>query len=170
MKHLRTLVIVAAALALAGVPCLAQYAPSSGSYLSRVGGRFVAANYNYPSQNDYVVNGNSSTGTTSITVRTASIILGDGRTIYPFNVYSPILVDSGSNQEQVTPTSVSNCYNLSTGAGTCTITASFSNTHGAGAPVVSATAGAAEAVYDAFNSGGGLVVIDNQWADRKSVV
>lgn len=143
----------------------AQYAPSGGSNLSRVAGRFVASNYNYPTTNNYVINGNSATGSTSITVQVASIKLPDGRSIYPFNVISPILVGVGSTQEQVTPTAVSNCYTLTTpGNGTCTITGSFTFTHGFGEVIASATGGAAEAVYDAYNAGGGLVAIDNPWA------
>jgi hypothetical protein len=165
-RILVTLTIAAFLLLVAGVPLISQsYNPAGGSRLSRVAGRFVASVYNYPSTNNYVVTGNSSTGSASIVVQTASINLPDGRTIYPYNVTAPILVGSGSNQEQVTPTAVSNCFNLATGAGTCTITASFSNTHSNGDPVQSATAGLAEAIYDAFNAGGGLVAIDNQWAN-----
>ena len=162
MKVLRTLVTLVAALAFAGVPSYAQYAPSAGSSLSRVAGRFVSSNYNYPPTNNYVVNGNSSTGTASITVQTARITLPDGRRIFPYNIFSPIVVGGPSNQELVTPTSVSNCYVLTTpGNGTCTITATFANTHGQGDPVISGTGGIAEASYDAFLTGGGVVTIDN---------
>lgn len=168
MKTIRTLVsLLAAALLVvaAGVPSVAQYAPSAGSNLSRDAGRFVAVNYNYPSTNNYVVNGNSATGTASINVQVAKITLPDGRRIFPYNIFTPIIVGNGSNQELVTPTSVSNCYyNSSTGNGQCLITASFANTHGFGDPVISGTGGLAEAIYDAFLAGGGVVTLDNNWA------
>jgi len=174
MKTIRTLVFsIAAALLVvaAGVPSSAQYAPSPGSNLSRVADRFVALNYNYPSTNSYIGTpfggsaGNSATGTASIQVITAMIELSDGRRIFPFNIFTPIIVGGVGNQELVTPTGVSNCfYNSSTGQGSCTITASFTYTHANGESVVSGTAGLAEALYDAFNAGGGLVAIDSSWA------
>lgn len=167
MKTIRTLVFTLAAALLvvaAGVPSEAQYAPSAGSNLSRDAGRFMAVNYNYPSTNNYVVNGNSATGAASINVQVAKITLPDGRRIFPYNIFTPIIVGGPSNQELVTPTSVSNCYyNSSTGNGSCLITATFANVHGFGDPVVSGTGGLAEAIYDAFLSGGGLVVIDRNW-------
>jgi hypothetical protein len=168
MKTLRTLVsTVAALLLLAGVPLLAQYAPSAGSRLSRVATRFVASSYNYPVNSTYVVGaGTSATGTGTINVQVAQIALGDGRLIYPFNITSPIIVGGVGNQELVVPTSVSNCTTLSTpsGLGNCAITASFTYTHGPGESVISGTAGAAEAAYDAWLTGGGTVSVDNQWA------
>lgn len=174
MKTIRTLVFTLAAALLvvaAGVPSEAQYAPSAGSNLSRDAGRFVAVNYNYPATTNYIGTpgggqaGNSSTGTASITVMVASIKLPDGRRIFPYNIFTPLIVGGPTNQELVTPTSVSNCYyNSSGGNGSCVITASFSFTHANGEPVVSGTGGLAEAEYDAFLSGGGLVAIDNSWA------
>lgn len=141
-----------------------QYAPSSGSNLSRVNGRFMAAQYNYPPTANYVSIGNAATGTATITLYNASIKTNDGRVVYPYNVTSPIIVGTGSTQELVTPTAVSNCFNLATGAGTCTITASFANTHGFGEPVISGSGGLAEAAYEAFLVGGGIVTADSQWA------
>jgi hypothetical protein len=166
MKTIRTLAFLAAALLVVatGVPSSAQYAPSGGSNQSRVAGHFVASNYNYPPTNNYVVNGNSATGTATITLQIASIKLPDGRQILPYNIFTPILVGGPSNQEYLLPTGVSNCYyNSSTGNGQCQVTGSFSNTHGFGEPVVSGTAGMAEAVYDAFLAGGGIVVSDKAW-------
>ena len=165
MKTIRTLVSTLAALLLAGVPCLAQYAPSGGEAVSRIAGVFAASQYNYPSQNNYVTIGNSATGSATITVAVAAVKLPDGRTIYPYANVVPIIVGGPTNMELVTPTTVSNCYSLTTpGQGTCQITATFANTHGFGDPVQSASGGAAEATWDAFNAGGGVVVIDNQWA------
>lgn len=169
MKTFRTLVSTVAALLLfAGVPQLshAQYAPSAGSALSRVAGRFVASNYNYPQNNNYVTQGTSTTGTGSLTLQVASIKLPDGRTIYPISVTTPLIVGNLANQELVTPTAVSNCYTLTTpGNGTCTITASFTFTHAFGDPVISGTGGLAEAIFDAYQTGGGFVDIDNSWAN-----
>ena len=168
MKSLRTLVTTMAALLLfAGVPLLGQYAPSGGSNLSRVAGRFVANNYNYPTNTTYITGGgNGATGTGSIQVVVAQVQLPDGRSIYPFNLFSPIIVGpAGSTAELITPTGVSNCYTLAyQSLGTCTLTASFTYIHYNGEAVISGTAGAAEAAYDAFLTGGGMVVVDNQWA------
>ena len=126
MKTIRTLVFTLAAALLvvaAGVPSEAQYAPSAGSSLSRVADRFVAANYNYPQTNNYVLNGNSATGTATITAQVATIKLADGRRILPYNTFTPIIVGGPSDQEMVTPTSVSNCYySSSTGNGQWLIT------------------------------------------------
>ena len=167
MKTIRTLVFTLAAALLvvaAGVPSEAQYAPSAGSSLSRVADRFVAANYNYPQTNNYVLNGNSATGTATITAQVATIKLADGRRILPYNTFTPIIVGGPSDQEMVTPTSVSNCYySSSTGNGQCQITASFTYAHGQGDPIFSGTGGLAEAIYDAFLAGGGIVAIDRNW-------
>jgi hypothetical protein len=165
MRHLRTLFVLAAALIFAGVPSFAQYAPYAGSNLSRVGGRFIAVNYNYSGNQTYVLNGNSATGSATITIQAAKIVLPDGRVIFPFNLTSPIIVGAGSTQELVTPTAVSNCQNLSTpGYGTCSITATFAATHGQGESVISGTGGLAEAIYDAYLAGGGAVSVDAAWA------
>ena len=95
------------------------------------------------------------------------ITLPDGRTDMPYNVNAPILIDIGTNQETVTPTAVSGCYEtaiLSGSAGiNCTITASFSNLHGQGAVVASGTYGLQEAINDAFSTGGGQVMVDTFW-------
>lgn len=164
MKTLRTLVITAALL-IAGVPSYAQYAPSGGDAVSRGAGRFVANQYNYGYPNNYVTIGNGATGTSTITLQVASIKLPDGRTIFPYNVFSPIIVGNGSTQEMVTPTASSNCFVLSTpsGNGTCSVTASFTYTHGQGEPVLSGSGGLAEAAYEAFLVGGGVVTVDGQW-------
>lgn len=166
----RTLVSTMATLALllfafAGVPSYAQYSPSAGAALSRVGGRFIAVNYNYPATANYVVSGTTATGTGTLILAVSSIKLPDGRVIFPFNLTSPIIVGTGSTQELVTPTSISNCFTLTTpGNGTCAITATFSFTHGFGEPVISGTGGLAEAIYDANVAGGGAVTIDAAWA------
>jgi hypothetical protein len=172
MKKLGTLLsTVAALLLLAGVPQLsqAQYAPSAPSDLSAVAGRFVAQNYNYPTTANYIGgpgggNGGNSVGVSSITVQTAVIVLPDGRQIFPYNIFTPIIVGGVGVQEYLLPSGVSNCYyNSSTGNGSCTISGTFTFAHSNGEPVISGTAGLAEAIYDAFLVGGGLVTIDKYW-------
>lgn len=176
MKLSRTLVATVAALLLfAGVPLSAQYAPSAGSFLSRVAGRFVASNYNYPSTANYIGgpgggSGGNSVGASSITVQTALIVLPDGRQIFPYNIFTPIIVGGVGVQEYVVPTGVSNCYyNSSVGNGTCTISATFAFAHSNGEPVISGTAGLAEAIYDAYLTGGGNVVIGQAWANSVNI-
>lgn len=166
MKHVSKLVTLTAALLFAGLPCFAQYAPSGGDSISRGVGRFVASQYNYSGQNNYIITGNSATGSQTITVAVASIKLNDGRVVYPYNLTSPIIVGAVASQELVTPTAVSNCFTLTTpGNGTCAITATFANTHGAGEQLQSGTGGLAEATYEAFLVGGGVVAVDPQWAN-----
>ena len=74
-------------------------------------------------------------------------------------IYTPIIVGQGStNQETVTPTAVSNCNSSGSGTATCSITATFANTHGPGDVVVSGDAGIQEAMNSIPN--GGVVVVD----------
>lgn len=146
------------------VPQLQNSAP--GADTSFVAGRFVANTYNYTGA--IVYSGNTSTGSASITVRGGYVVLPDSRNIEPFAVGVPIII-MDTTPELVTPTTVSGCYNAR-GMNqdgtlvTCTITASFSFTHGAGAQVQSGTNGLAEAVLDAFNWGGGIVTLAPGWS------
>jgi hypothetical protein len=169
MKPMRILAFVACVLATIGAMAQTQNTPAAvstrGSNLSFVAGRFVANEYvnyggNFASQ---VYQGNSATGSSTITVRGGYIVLQDGRSIVPFAVGVPIVLND-TTAELVTPTAVSGCYksqgmNQDAILVTCTITASFSFTHGIGTGISSGTGGLAEAVNDAFNWGGGLVEI-----------
>lgn len=165
MKLTRIFALVAIAAALfAGAPAVAQQYTSGGSDISLIGGRvFYAQEYNLKNAGVYVVGGNSLTGSQSITVSTGSVKLRDGRTVVPFAVNVPITINDAS-QETVTITAVSNCVPsgttqdpFNTQSTLCTITASFSNTHGAGALVTSGDNGFLEALNDAGNNGGGEV-------------
>jgi hypothetical protein len=139
---------------------------------SRVGGTFYAAQY---AQWDRitVAQGNSTTGSATITLQWGSAVLPDGREISPFAVTAPIIVGTGATRETVTPTAVSSCYKgrQSVNYQICQITASFSNTHGAGEQVFSGSFGLQEAINDAYQVGavggsassGGEVVVDSQW-------
>lgn len=104
--------------------------------------------------------GNSSTGAQTITLAFGNITLPDGTVSMPLATTAPITVGVGSNAETVTPSAVScstpNVYD------TCTVTATFSNTHGVGDLVSSATFGLEEAV-NAAHVLGGLVAIDGKW-------
>lgn len=73
--------------------------------------------------------------------------------------FVPILIDSGTPQETVTPTGTTSCGQNVAG---CTVTGTFNNAHGAGALVTSGTMGLQEAINDAAVTGG-VVVIDPAW-------
>jgi hypothetical protein len=118
-----------------------------------------------------VLSGNSATGSQSIIVVCNAggvqgvCQLNDGYSVplaSIFNTNTPIyLMDA--NNETVTPSAVSigacspGFLGVGASAQCATITATFSNTHGASAPVVSGDAGMFEAITDAGVSGGGLV-------------
>lgn len=137
---------------------------SPGSIISRIGGRiFYAEQYNLRNAGIFIVGGNSATGSQSITLSAGSVKLQDGRAVVPFAVGVPLTINDAS-QETVTITAVSNCTPSGTvpdienpAAYLCTITATFANTHGAGALVTSGDNGILEAFNDAGNSGGGFV-------------
>lgn len=140
-----------------------------GNNESFVAGKFVA-NY-YGGWSGTVATGNAATGSSTIVIRSGNAILPDGRAFIPFAVGVPIVI-SDAAPELITPTAVSGCNKGSSGiAGgqdlpflTCTITASFTTTHGTQAQILSATNGAAEAALDATYWGGGVVVLAPGWA------
>jgi hypothetical protein len=140
---------------------------------SRTAGRYEAALYNYGgssvcSATPGVVNsGSTSTGAYTITLRSGTITLQDGRTIVPYSVTAPIIVGIGSVAETVTPTAVSGCAKNAP-PNSCQITATFTNAHGAGTQVASGSAGLQEAINDAQNSPtpGGIVAVDKVWAEN----
>lgn len=138
-----------------------------GSNNSFVAGKFIANNYANWGAVSQVYSGNAATGSSSITVRGGYIVLPDGRAVVPFAVGVPFVI-SDASPELITPTAVSGCYN-SKGMNqdgvlvTCTVTASFAALHGASAGLLSGTNGIAEAELDAFNWGGGTVVIAPGW-------
>lgn len=138
-------------------------AQAPGAALSRVGGMFYAAVYNYPAVTVY--SGNAATGSQTIVLNTPGCLaLVDGRVVCPFSVNNPITIDIGANQETVTPTAVSGCgYQQPVYPPACSITATFGYAHGAGTRVASGTAGLNEAASDAAGasgSGSGVAVVD----------
>jgi hypothetical protein len=168
----QTFSLVATILALASFGAAQTYITPAGSNQSRTAGFFYAANYAYglgaaPGSNQVqfakVEGGNSVTGSSTISVYVGYISLPDGRKIVPFSVFAPITIGGQSNQETVTPTAVSGCQPVDTSGAQCNITASFSNLHYRGDPIASGSAGLQEAIDDAANAGGGIVVVDSQW-------
>lgn len=116
--------------------------------------------------------GNSATGSQTITLAgSGQVTLQDGRQISPFAIGTPVLINDGSNSETVTPTAVSNCGGNAL-QNTCTITATFSNAHGAGPliTVSSGTLGLQEAVNAAKAAGGGVVVVDGAWSGTTAMI
>jgi hypothetical protein len=138
---------------------LSQVPPQSGAY--------TAINYNYGNsssiQGGRIAVGNATTGSSTITLSLGYVTLPPpiGKKFVPYSVTAPISIND-ANPETVTPTAVSGCTTSET-QNVCTITASFSNLHGQGAIVASGTFGLQEAMNDAFNSGGGLALVDQAW-------
>ena len=161
-----------------GVAPLGQTGCSGGGGgAHRVGAIFYAPCYaSYQAQ---TLSGNAASGSASIVVFDAAggaggVVLGDG-SLLPlatfFNTNTPITIND-ANAETVTPSAVSigPCPVGNLGVGgviqCATITATFSNTHGASALVYSGDAGIFEAITDAGNLGGGLVY----WATDTGIV
>lgn len=129
-------------------------------------GKYVATDYNYGGAGPNAPNaliidsGGSGVGSQTYTIRTNGFIslprLG-GRLFMPLATNAPIVIDT----ETVTPSAVS----CSTPAvpGTCFVTATVASAHGAGSRISSATFGLQEAINDAFQSGGGSVIVDSYW-------
>ena len=163
MKHLiRTMLLAVLACALAGVSW-AQVSNPQPAFE----GKFVATDYNYGgagpnTPNALIIDSGTSgaSGAQTYTLRVNAFITlprQGGRIVMPLNVNAPILIDS----DPVTPSAV-NCTTPSQ-PGTCIITATVAAAHGAGSRISSATGGLQEAVNDAWQSGGGFVVIDPLW-------
>lgn len=173
MKNLFRFVAV---LALLAATCFAQSAPSVAFM-----GQKVQFDHNlngiwyapaYATWQATVLSGNSATGSQSIIVTCSAggvvgaCQLADGYSApltSIFNTNTPVtLLDA--NTETVTPSAVgspSPCPVgfLGVGASTqcITVTATFANTHGASAAIVSGDAGIFEAITDAGAAGGGVV-------------
>lgn len=121
--------------------------------LSRVAGRFVAANY---ITRNAVIGGPYAAGTVAISVG-AVPALPDGRTIQPYTTHTPVRIGQGANVETLTPSVVAGC------PAACVLTLATSSTHGSGDLITSGTAGLQEALDDANAAGGGIVTLDREW-------
>lgn len=105
--------------------------------------------------------GPSATGVATLTVSFGTTTLGDGTIITPLSTRAPITVGTGANQETVTPSAVS-CSTPQVYQ-SCSFTATFSNQHGTGDRVASASYGIQEAaLYVSGKQGGGLVIVSAQ--------
>lgn len=104
---------------------------------------------------------NTITGVATYTLRYGYVTASDGNTFVPLAVGSPVIVGSSTSLETVTPTAV-NCSTPQV-IDTCTFTASFTNAHGVGERVASASAGLQEAALYRFTHGGGLVALSPDW-------
>ncbi len=138
--------------------------------LSRFGGFYAASSFNYgggvgfpPALVVLSAPSNSPISNPGTLVLEGGVaVTTDGLSFFPLNTNAPTLVGSGSNQETVTPSSVSNP--TSPVPGQSTFTGTFTKIHGQGDPLASATFGLQEAIDFANSQGGGVVLIDNQWA------
>lgn len=135
---------------------------------TRFAGRYNAIDYAYgiapgiaPLQ---VAQGNAATGTASITLVVACTTAGDGTSVCPLATNAPILVGVGSTQDTVTPTALSNCSYQSAAYASCTVTGSFTFTHGTGEQVTSGSYGLQEAINLANTGSGGIATVDKVWA------
>ena len=135
------------------------------SPLSKVGGKTYASAY--ANWRVTIQQAPTGTGAGTITVTPGVPSNPDGsQVVNAFQsavgaIYTPIIVGLGSaNQETVTPTAVSGCNQGTGGTASCSITATFANTHGPGDVVVSGDAGLQEAA-NALGPSGGIVVVDN---------
>lgn len=108
-----------------------------------------------------IFTGIAATGSQTLVMLSGVASTVDGVQFIPFVVGGRIIVGAGATQETVTITAVSGATLniIPTGAaiGTCSVTATFANTHTAGEPVSSGDNGTMEAINLAANNGGGQV-------------
>lgn len=109
--------------------------------------------------------GSGITGAATLTIQYPYVTLPDSSQLFPLNTNAQVTIGSGSNAETVTVTALSNATSFA-GYNTCTLTATFANTHGIGDQVSSATFGLQEAINAAAASGGGEVVVTPTWYAR----
>ncbi len=133
----------------------AQGVPPAGQ--SRLSNEYVASNFGR--WNLRAQSGSTGTGSYSLTFPAGGYTVNTAAGSFtPFTTTTRLLVGQGTNQETVTPTTVSGCGISSTG--TCTVTATFTNAHGAGTVVRSGSYGLDEALNVANANGGGVVLVD----------
>lgn len=169
---MKKIVVVMTAIAMVAVVACWVGAPrkakaqSGSAQFSRAVGVFDSTKYG--AWGAYILNGNSATGSQTITVCPAQFALPDGRVIQPLapanGVFAPITIDAQSSSlaETVTPTAYSLVAPQSgTGNVPCAaVTATFANLHSASlslSQVISGDQGIQEAINDASLNGGGLV-------------
>lgn len=93
----------------------------------------------------------------------AGYITVGNRKVNPFRATTSVLLDNlAANEETITVTTLVNPFSQTNNPPTV-ISATFTKAHGTGCLVRSATFGLQEAVNDAFNVGGGLVIVDQNY-------
>lgn len=124
------------------------------SDLAQVAGVFVPANF---ATWKGFCRSNVASGAQTIQTDAEFYSLRDGTQVNPYSTTIPITIGSGANQETVTPSAVSVVTNVDGGSAVL-VTATFSNAHSNGDPIVSGTGGVAEAQAAATAAGGASVV------------
>lgn len=171
--------LFAIAALLAGL-CMPAAAQVNESY---VAGERIAQQYAYgygAVPGAHVVQGNSATGTQTVTVCPAIRALADGRQVQIFSGLppTPVSFDTGlSTAETVTPTSVSllapgAVQGVEADVPCASITGTFNQLHGASQNVYqvrSGTFGLQEAINDAGRAGGS-VTIGNDWGGTNTMI
>ena len=161
----RTLGILVALVALS-LPAIAQNRTRFGGYINAYDYAY-GQNPNVPA----LINDSNtvSTGAQTLTIRVGSVTAGDGTVFAPLTYPAGALglpwftVGGPSNTETVQATAVS-CSTPSI-QDTCSVTATFTYTHGQGERIYSADFGVNEAVnYMYSTQGSGTVLIDGVWA------
>lgn len=94
---------------------------------------------------------------------------------FPLATNAPLLIIDAASSETVTPSQVNAPHptqygDLATGPYACSFVATFTKPHFVGVVLTSATGGLQEAINDANNKGGGIVVIDNTWKGNTAII
>ena len=104
----------------------------------------------------------ANTSTQTLSVAFGTVTLTDGTILSPLAVNTKVTVGTGSGADTVTPSAVSNATpNVYQSANFTAAT--YSNAHGTGDKVSSATVGLQEAINYANAAGGGVVIVDAGW-------
>jgi hypothetical protein len=148
----------------------ASLPPLPAQVVVSYGGQSNALDFNYGGQGStapalQVWSGSTGTGSYAITLQYGQVATSSGTVIKPFStgaIFPSITVGSGTNLETVTPTAAS----CSTPAvlQTCTVTATFTYSHGNGDIVRSGDGGLQEALNYRWGNGGGTVIVDAKFA------
>lgn len=140
--------------------------------LTTFGGEIKAADFAYglgPSQALQVGGGGGTSGSYALTLNFGkATTVSSGIPFYPFAgaPFPYITIGSGATLETVQVTSATCGPGPADQYQQCSITATFTNAHGAGDVVRSGDAGLQEAVNYAYSKGGGQVDLDQVWAQR----
>lgn len=157
-KLIKKLVAIVGVIGLAGAVACAQ---NRSTFAGNANAYDFAFGVNPGSPALLATAGSTGTGTYTVTLAYGTTTTGSGIAFTPITTHIPLTIGTGSNQETVTPSSVS----CSTPAVqyTCQFTATFTNAHGNGAVVRSGDSGLQEAATFVVAQGGGLVTLSPTW-------